>query len=58
MKCIIFAGTPGSGKTSIIKYVINELKDDFKLFFAKFDCLKTNDDERIAKEHGIPTAKN
>lgn len=57
MKFIIFAGTPGSGKTSIIKYIIQELKDDFKLFFAKFDCLQTSDDERIAKEYRIPTVK-
>lgn len=57
MKFIIFAGTPGSGKTSIIKYVIKELKSDYKLFFAKFDCLQTNDDERIAKEYNIPTVK-
>jgi len=57
MKFIIFAGTPGSGKTSIIKYIIQELKNDFKLFFAKFDCLQTSDDERIAKEYKIPTVK-
>jgi len=57
MKFIIFAGTPGSGKTSIIKYIIKELKDDFKLFFVKFDCLQTLDDERIAKEYKIPTVK-
>jgi len=57
MKFIIFAGTPGSGKTSIIKYIIQELKDDFKLFFAKFDCLQTLDDERIAEEYKIPTVK-
>jgi len=57
MKFIIFAGTPGSGKTSIIKYVIQELKNDFKLFFAKFDCLRTSDDERIAKEYKIPAVK-
>jgi len=57
MKFIIFAGTPGSGKTSIIKYIIQELKDDFKLFFAKFDCLRTSDDERIAKEYKIPAVK-
>ena len=30
MKFIIFAGTPGSGKTSIIKYIIQELKDDIE----------------------------
>ncbi len=57
MKFIIFAGTPGSGKTSIIKYVIRELSGDFSLFFAKFDCLQTLDDEKIAQEYGIPTVK-
>jgi len=57
MKFIIFAGTPGSGKTSIIKYIIQELKNDSKLFFAKFDCLQTSDDERIAKEYKMPTVK-
>ncbi len=57
MKFIIFAGTPGSGKTSTIKYVIQELKANFKLFFAKFDCLRTSDDERIAQEYKIPTVK-
>lgn len=58
MKLIIFAGTPGSGKTSIIKHTIEELKnDDFNLFFAKFDCLKTEDDEFIAERYGIPTVK-
>jgi len=57
MKFIIFAGTPGSGKTSIIKHIIGELKNDFKLFFAKFDCLQTSDDERIAKEYGILAVK-
>ncbi len=57
MKFIIFAGTPGSGKTSIVKHIIYELKNDFKLFFAKFDCLQTSDDERIAEEYKIPTVK-
>lgn len=57
MKFIIFAGTPGSGKTSIIKYTIQELKNDFNLFFAKFDCLKTEDDKKIARKYNIPTEK-
>ena len=57
MKFIIFAGTPGSGKTSIIKYIIQELKDNFKLFYVKFDCLRTLDDKRIAKKYKIPAAK-
>ena len=57
MKLIIFAGTPGSGKTSTIKYVVNELKDDCKLFFAKFDCLKTSDDKLISEKYGVPSVK-
>jgi len=57
MKFVIFAGTPGSGKTSIIKHIIQELKDNHNLFFAKFDCLQTTDDERIAKEYKIPAVK-
>lgn len=57
MKLIIFAGTPGSGKTSIIKHAIEELKSDFKLFFAKFDCLQTKDDELIAEKYKVSAVK-
>ncbi|MBD3273138.1 AAA family ATPase [Candidatus Dependentiae bacterium] len=57
MKLVIFAGTPGCGKTSIIKHVIKQLKDEFNILFVKFDCLKTNDDEFIANKLGIDTQK-
>jgi Ni2+-binding GTPase involved in maturation of urease and hydrogenase len=57
MKFVIFAGTPGSGKTSVIKYIIKELKGEFDLFFTKFDCLKTSDDEIISKKYKIPAIK-
>ena len=57
MKFIIFAGTPGSGKTSIVKYAIEELKSDYKLFFAKFDCLRTKDDKLISEKYKIPAVK-
>ncbi len=57
MKLIIFAGTPGSGKTSIIKHVIEELKKDHKLVFIKFDCLKTDDDVFISEKYQIPAEK-
>ncbi|MCK4781880.1 hypothetical protein KAS79_03085 [Candidatus Parcubacteria bacterium] len=57
MKLVIFAGTPGSGKTSIIKYTIEVLKQDFMVFFAKFDCLKTNDEKIIAEKYGVPSIK-
>jgi Ni2+-binding GTPase involved in maturation of urease and hydrogenase len=57
MKFIIFAGTPGAGKTSIVKHIAKELKNDYKLFFAKFDCIQTSDNEKIEKELNIPTVK-
>ena len=57
MKFVIFAGTPGSGKTSIIKHIINELRTKRSLFFAKFDCLQTFDSERIEENCGIPAVK-
>lgn len=57
MKFVIFAGTPGSGKTSTIKHIIKELQVDFKLFFAKFDCLQTSDNEKITREYNIPSVK-
>jgi len=57
MKLIIFAGTPGSGKTSIIKYVIQELEESYRLFFAKFDCLQTTDDELVSQRYRIPAVK-
>ncbi|RLC35180.1 hypothetical protein DRH14_01460 [Candidatus Shapirobacteria bacterium] len=57
MKFIIIAGTPGSGKTSLVKHIIAELKDDLKLSFAKFDCLQTQDDQKIAKIYDIPVVK-
>lgn len=57
MKLVIFAGTPGSGKTSIIKFIIRELKSNYKLLFVKFDCLKTSDDELISQKYQIKAIK-
>ncbi len=57
MKLVIFAGTPGCGKTSIIKHVINKLKHEFNILFIKFDCLKTNDDEFIYQKCGVEAEK-
>jgi len=56
MKFVIFGGTPGSGKTSVIKHVIKELKD-LKIHYVKFACLATNDDTFIKKNFGISTSK-
>ena len=57
MKLVIFAGTPGCGKTSIIKHVIGILKKELDIIFVKFDCLKTDDDTFIAEKYGIDTEK-
>jgi len=57
MKFVIFAGTPGSGKTSIIKFVIQELSKELKLFFAKFDCLNTEDNKLISERYQIDAVK-
>jgi Ni2+-binding GTPase involved in maturation of urease and hydrogenase len=54
MKVIIFGGTPGSGKTSIIKFIIQELKD-LKIHYVKFDVLNTDDDKFIKQKFGIST---
>jgi len=56
MKIIIFGGTPGSGKTSIIKYVLQELKN-LTIHYAKFDVLNTTDDVLIKEKLGISTEK-
>ncbi len=56
MKFVIFGGTPGSGKTSVIKHVIKELRD-LKIHYAKFSCLATKDDIFIKKNFGISALK-
>ena len=56
MKIIIFGGTPGSGKTSIIKFIIQELKD-LKIHYVKFDVLDTTDDALLKEKFGISTEK-
>ena len=57
MKLVIFAGTPGCGKTSIIKHVINQLKDEMNILFAKFDCIKTDDERFISEKYGVDSIK-
>ncbi len=57
MRLIVFGGTPGSGKTSVIKYVIEELKRDFSMHYVKFDVLSTDDDALIKERFHISTEK-
>ncbi|MEA3329922.1 MAG: (Fe-S)-binding protein [Nanoarchaeota archaeon] len=56
MKICIFGGTPGSGKTSVIKSIIEELKD-LKIHYVKFDVLDTQDDVLIGEKFDITTEK-
>jgi Ni2+-binding GTPase involved in maturation of urease and hydrogenase len=54
MKIIIFGGTPGSGKTSIIKFIIHELKS-LDIHYVKFDVLDTTDHILIKEKFNIST---
>ncbi len=56
MKIIIFGGTPGSGKTSMIKFAIQELKEK-NIHYVKFDVLNTKDDLLIKEKFNISTEK-
>jgi Ni2+-binding GTPase involved in maturation of urease and hydrogenase len=50
VKFVIVAGTPGSGKTSVLLHTIKELqKKNLKVGVAKIDCLFTDDDKRFER---------
>jgi len=51
MKIVIFGGTPGSGKTSVIKFILGELKD-LKIHYVKFDVLDSNDAVLLKERFG------
>ncbi len=54
MKLNIIAGTPGSGKTSVLAHTIPFLqKQGIKPAIVKVDCLYTEDHKRFA-QYGIP----
>lgn len=56
MRFVIVAGTPSSGKTSVMVHTIRHLiKSDLKVAVCKIDCLQTSDDERY-RRLGIPVA--
>ena len=55
MKMIIVAGTPGSGKTSVLTFVLKHiLQKGMRPSAAKIDCLYTNDHLQFEKI-GVPT---
>ena len=50
MKLVIVAGTPGSGKTSILIHTIKELLSrGSSVSVVKIDCLTTSDDDRYKR---------
>lgn len=54
MKMAVIAGTPGSGKTSVLMHTIKNLQDlGIRPAVVKVDCLWTEDDARI-KRLGVP----
>lgn len=54
MRMMIVAGTPGSGKTSVLGAVVRTLKErDFRPALIKVDCLWTDDEKRLIPL-GIP----
>ncbi|MBN2419731.1 MAG: hypothetical protein JXL81_10130 [Deltaproteobacteria bacterium] len=56
MRFIIVAGTPSSGKTSVMLHTIRHLqKDGIPVAACKIDCLETADDDRY-RRLGIPVA--
>jgi Ni2+-binding GTPase involved in maturation of urease and hydrogenase len=58
MKIIICAGTPTSGKTTVLKQVVKKLKDrNVKLAYLKIDVQYTDEDELFKTQFGIPTKK-
>ncbi|WP_347488867.1 GTP-binding protein [Desulfoscipio sp. XC116] len=56
MRFVIVAGTPSSGKTSVMMHTIRHLlKSKLVVAACKIDCLQTSDDERY-RRLGIPVA--
>ncbi len=55
MKMIIVAGTPGSGKTSVLIHTLRSLiTKELKSSVVKIDCLYTDDGKKFEKI-GVPT---
>jgi Ni2+-binding GTPase involved in maturation of urease and hydrogenase len=53
---VVVAGTPGSGKTSVLISAVRDLlKSDLRPALVKIDCMWTEDDTRF-KRLGVPVA--
>ncbi len=56
MKMVVVAGTPGSGKTSVLMHAVKDLiRAGAKPALVKIDCIWTEDDVRF-KRLGLPVA--
>lgn len=57
MKLIIVAGPPSTGKTSVVKQIIKNLRHTHKITYLKIDVVQAFEDKEIWDEFGIPTKK-
>jgi Ni2+-binding GTPase involved in maturation of urease and hydrogenase len=58
MKTVICAGTPTSGKTTVLKQIIKKLRaKEHRIAFLKIDVQYADEDEMFRAEFGIPTKK-
>jgi Ni2+-binding GTPase involved in maturation of urease and hydrogenase len=56
LKVLICAGTPTSGKTTVLNQIIKRLEGK-QLAYLKIDVLYANEPEEISQKYGIPTKK-
>ena len=56
MKTIIVAGSPSSGKTSVVKHLLENLTRNYKPTICKIDCL-TSPDKDVYKKLGLPVVQ-
>lgn len=57
VKLMVVAGPPSSGKTAVIKKMIEHLQPDKKVAYLKVDVVVAFEDEELQREYGIPTKK-
>ncbi|MBP7462563.1 MAG: cobalamin biosynthesis protein [Candidatus Delongbacteria bacterium] len=58
MKLVICAGPATTGKTSVLKHIVkNLLESGQRPAYLKIDVQYADEDERLAREFGIPTRK-
>lgn len=53
MKLLLVAGPPCVGKTTVIKRIIEQFKDTYKIAYLKIDVAKAYEDDILTKAYGI-----